>query len=87
MRIYMQKSAQHDSAPRFYHVLIQKDLLGGWTLVKEWGVQGVAGRVKKQHYSVRDEAEQALLASRDFQIERGYHVVFLQGTYTDKSEH
>ncbi len=83
MRIYMQKSAEQDSAPRFYHVLIQQDLLGGWTLVTEWGYQGAAGRVKKQHYLARDEAERALLALRDAQIERGYRVVFLQGTYTN----
>jgi len=81
MRIYMQKSAEQEDAPRFYQILIQQDLLGGWTLVKEWGFQGGAGRVKKQHFVERDDAEHALLASRDLQIERGYQVVFLQGTY------
>jgi len=81
MRIYMQKSAEQDKAPRFYQILIHQDLLDGWTLVKEWGFQGAAGRVKKQHYSVREDAERALLESRDEQVERGYHVVFLQGTY------
>jgi len=85
MRIYMQKSADQDGPPRFYQVLIQQDLLGGWTLVKEWVVQGVAGRVKKQHFSARDEAEHALLVTRDIQLEHGYRVVFLQGTYTNHS--
>jgi len=77
----MQKSAEQDAAPRFYHVLIQQDLLDGWTLVSEWGNQGSAGRVKKQHFSNRDEAEHALLKSRDDQLDRGYKVVFLEGFF------
>jgi predicted DNA-binding WGR domain protein len=77
----MQKSAEQNAAPRFYHVLIQQDLLGGWTLVREWGNQGSAGRVKKQHFINRDEAEHALLESRDDQLDRGYKVVFLEGFY------
>jgi predicted DNA-binding WGR domain protein len=77
----MQKSAEQNAVPRFYHVLIQQDLLGGWTLVREWGNQGSAGRVKKQHFTNRDEAEHALLKSRDDQLDRGYKVVFLEGFY------
>ena len=72
MRIYLQKPEETDSAPRFYHILIKKDLLEGWTLVKESGFQGSSGRVKKQHFSNRDEAEHALLTLRDSQIERGF---------------
>ena len=77
----MQKSAEQNAAPRFYHILIQQDLLSGWTLVREWGNQGSAGRVKKQHFTNRDEAERALLESRDDQLDRGYKVVFLEGFY------
>lgn len=77
----MQKSAEENAVPRFYHVLIQQDLLDGWTLVREWGNQGSAGRVKKQHFTNRDEAEHALLKSRDDQLDRGYKVVFLEGFY------
>ena len=77
----MQKSAEENAVPRFYHVLIQQDLLDGWTLVREWGNQGSAGRVKKQHFTNRDEAEHALLKSRDDQLDRGYKVVFREGFY------
>ena len=77
----MQKSAEQNAVPRFYHILIQQDLLSGWTLVREWGNQGSAGRVKKQHFTNRDEAERALLESRDDQLDRGYKVVFLEGFY------
>ena len=81
MRIYMQKPSEEEQSPRFYQLLIQQDLLDGWTLVREWGNQGASGKVKKTHYDNRDEAELALLKMRDAQIGKGYSVVFLEGTY------
>lgn len=79
MRIYMQTPVGEDASPRYYHLHLQEDLLGGWTLVREWGRQGVSGRVVKQHYTDRDGAEQALLSVRDEQLKRGFRVVFIQG--------
>ena len=75
----MQTPGGQHYPPKFYHLLLQPDLLGGWTLVREWGQQGSAGRTKKVHFATREEAESALLASRDVQIGRGYRVVFVQG--------
>lgn len=77
----MQKPSDEEKSPRFYHLLIQQDLLDGWTLVREWGNQGASGKVKKTHYDTRDEAETALMKLRDVQLDKGYNVVFLQGTY------
>ncbi|HGX92669.1 MAG TPA: hypothetical protein ENK35_05070 [Candidatus Tenderia sp.] len=79
MRIYMQTPPLHDKAPRFYHLFLQQDLLDGWSLVKEWGYQGAGGRLKREFYSEREVAEQALLEARDAQIKRGYKVVFVEG--------
>lgn len=79
MRIYLQTPAAPDQAPRYYHLFLQKDLISGWNLVKEWGFQGASGRLKREHYDNRDAAEQALLKSRDQQIARGYRVMFVQG--------
>lgn len=31
---------------RFYRVFVTADLLGGWSLVREWGEQGAAGQTK-----------------------------------------
>jgi predicted DNA-binding WGR domain protein len=78
MRIYMQIPPQGDKAPRFYHLHLQEDLLEGWTLIREWGYQGSAGRVKKEHFDEQDSAEAALLRARDEQLKRGYQVVFMQ---------
>jgi predicted DNA-binding WGR domain protein len=79
MRIYLQTPYSGDRPPRFYHLFLQEDLLEGWTLVKEWGFQGSSGRVVRQHFASREAAMEALLASRDQQINRGYRVMFAEG--------
>jgi predicted DNA-binding WGR domain protein len=78
MRIYMQIPPQGTSAPRYYHLHLQEDLLEGWTLVREWGFQGAGGRLLREHYPDRETAEAALLKVRDEQLKRGYQVVFMQ---------
>jgi predicted DNA-binding WGR domain protein len=79
MRIYMQMPALEGKPPRFYHLFLQPDLLEGWNLVRESGYQGSSGRVKREHYPDYEEAEAAMLQSRDAQIKRGYRVVFVEG--------
>jgi predicted DNA-binding WGR domain protein len=78
MRIYMQIPPEGNKAPRYYHLHLQEDLIDGWTLIREWGYQGAAGRLRKEHYPDRETAEAALVKARDEQIRRGYQVVFIQ---------
>ena len=78
MRIYMQIPPEGNHTPRFYHLHLQEDLLEGWTLVREWGFQGAGGRLLREHFTDREEAEAALIRVRDEQIKRGYQVVFVQ---------
>ena len=54
-------------------------MLDGWTLIRESGSQGKAGRIKKEHFQDRDQAERALVRARDDQTRRGFRVVFSQG--------
>ncbi|MEJ2396859.1 MAG: WGR domain-containing protein [Gammaproteobacteria bacterium] len=75
----MQMIEDPDKAPRFYLLMLQEDLIDGWTLVREWGQQGSPGRVKKDHFDSRDDAEHALLKVRDAQLKRGYRVVYMRG--------
>lgn len=79
MRIYMQIPAMENQLPRFYQIHLEPDMFEGWMIVKEWGHQGSPGRVKKEHYTSLDQAEQAFEESRDAQIKRGYRIVFAQG--------
>ncbi|HHH35690.1 MAG TPA: WGR domain-containing protein [Gammaproteobacteria bacterium] len=79
MQIYMQITPQDDKPPRFYHLFLQQDMLGGWSLVREWGYQGYAGRVRREHHATLEAAQAALMQARDAQLRRGYRVVFAQG--------
>jgi len=79
MRVYLQMIEDPEKAPRFYLLMLQEDLIDGWTLVREWGQQGLPGRVKRDHFDTRDAAEHALLKVRDAQLKRGYRVVYARG--------
>ena len=75
----MQIPAMEDKPPRFYQLMLQKDLVGGWTLIRNWGETGSSGRVKRDHFEDREQAQLALLRVRDTQLNRGYKVMFMQG--------
>lgn len=79
MQIYMQITPQDDKPLRFYHLFIHQDLLGGWTLVRERGYQGYAGKVKHEHHESFEGAMESMMQSRDAQVRRGYRVVFTRG--------
>ena len=79
MRIYMQTVGDSENAPRYYQLILQEDLLGGWSVIREWGIQGSRGRIRREEFSQRFEAMQALTNYRDNQMQRGYRVVFVQG--------
>ncbi len=79
MRVYLQTPFSADRAARFYHLFLQKDLLGGWMLVKESGYQGSSGTIQREHFADKEAALNALLRSRDAQIRRGYQVMYTQG--------
>ncbi len=79
MRIYMQTGFMENKPPRYYQLILEKDLLGGWAVVREWGQQGARGRVKREHFADQESAQIALMQIRDKQLARGYKVVFIQG--------
>ena len=47
MRIYMQTRSDIAESPRFYQLSLQQDLLGGWTLYREWGQEGARSSLKQ----------------------------------------
>ena len=83
MRIYMQTLHSPEQPLRYYHLHLQPDLLEGWNLVRESGVQGSRGQVTKEHFETREAAEQTLIKRRDMQLKRGYRVVFREGAPRD----
>jgi predicted DNA-binding WGR domain protein len=79
MRIFMQTKPAAAEAPRYYQILLQQDLLGGWTLTREWGQQGGRASSKRDVFLERDDALHAFEHARDAQLKRGFHVMFSQG--------
>jgi predicted DNA-binding WGR domain protein len=79
MRIYMQTAPGDADAPRYYQLALEQDLLGGWTLYREWGNQGGRATLKREQFLERDEALAAFQKARDAQIKRGFRVMFSQG--------
>ncbi|MET0934703.1 MAG: WGR domain-containing protein [Luteibacter sp.] len=80
MRIYMQTMPDAGAeAPRYFQISLEQDLLGGWTLYRESGVQGGKATLKREVYLERDAALAAFEKARDAQIKKGFKVMFSQG--------
>lgn len=79
MRIFMQTKPASNEALRYYHLILQQDLLGGWSLLREWGQTGGRATMKREFYEQRDRAESAMMDCRDQQLRKGFQVMFCQG--------
>ena len=79
MRIYLQTPASGEQPPRYCQLLLQEDLLGGWTLIRESGRQDAGGRAKQEYFTTHEAAERAVIKARDSQVARGYRVVLVEG--------
>ncbi len=79
MRIYMQIRPDASESPRFYQLSLQQDLLGGWTLYREWGQEGARSSLKREIYLDHESAINAFEKARDSQVKRGFQIVFSQG--------
>jgi predicted DNA-binding WGR domain protein len=57
---------------RFYSLAVQADLLAGWSLVREWGRIGWAGRVRVDPHAELAIAETAAQQLETQKRRRGY---------------
>lgn len=79
MRLYLQTMPASVEPPRYVQIVLEQDLLGGWTLYRETGIQGGRATLKRDQYLERHEAIAAFEKLRDAQLKRGYRIVFAQG--------
>ena len=79
MRVFLQTRPTASEAPKYYQIALQQDLLGGWTLTREWGQQGGRVSLKREVYLERDDALAAFEHARDAQLKRGFKLMFSQG--------
>lgn len=79
MRLLMQQRPEGDEAPRFVQLMLQSDLLGGWTLVRESGLIGGRSQVRREQFLESGAAFAAFEKARDQQVGRGFQIVFSEG--------
>jgi hypothetical protein len=79
MRLYLQTMPASAEAPRYVQIVLEQDLLGGWTLYRESGTQGGKSTLKREQFLEREAAMAAFEKARDAQLKRGYRVMFAQG--------
>jgi predicted DNA-binding WGR domain protein len=61
-----------NNVARFYKLDVQPTLFGSWSLVREWGRIGRAGRVCVEFYQTRGVADLALIAKWAQKRKGGY---------------
>lgn len=79
MRLYLQTQPTSADAPRYVQIVLEQDLLGGWTLYRETGIQGGKATLRREQFLERDAAMAAFEKTRDAQLKRGYRLMFSQG--------
>ncbi|GAB2523168.1 WGR domain-containing protein [Lysobacter humi (ex Lee et al. 2017)] len=79
MRLLLQQRPEGREAPRFVQLMLQPDLLGGWTLVRETGQIGGRSTVRREQYMDQQTALDALEKARDAQLKRGFQLMFAEG--------
>ena len=79
MRIYLQTRQADTGIIRFIHLILQEDLMGGWSLIRESGRQGSPGTIKREHFTNQEDALEAMTKWRDKNVSRGYNIAFVEG--------
>ena len=70
--IMLTRIDERQNVARFYKLDVQPSLFGGWSLVREWGRMGRAGRVCVELYKSRGVADLALISKWAQKRKKGY---------------
>ena len=84
MRMLLQQRPDGREAPRFVQLMLEPDLLGGWTLVRETGQIGGRSSLRREQYLDQASAQSALERARDLQLKKGFQLMFVQGAEAPK---
>ena len=79
MRLLLQQKPVAGEAPKYVQLILQQDLLGGWTLLRETGHIGGKAQLRRELFLDPDAALAAFEKARDAQVKRGFLVMFAQG--------
>ena len=84
MRLLLQQRPDGREAPRFVQLQLERDLLGGWSLVRETGQIGGRSTVRREQHVDQAAALSALEHARDAQLKKGFQLMFVQGADAPK---
>ena len=79
MRMLLQERPNGREAPRFVQLMLEADLLGGWTLVRETGQMGGRSTLRREQYLHQGSGLAAVGHARDLQLKKGFQLMFVQG--------
>ncbi|MEO5378937.1 MAG: WGR domain-containing protein [Magnetococcus sp. DMHC-6] len=79
MKAYLQRLNPANGLICYYSLQIQRDLLGRWQVIREWGKSGSPGTLRRSPYDTHAQAVDALRSLRDQLTQKGYLVVMQEG--------
>lgn len=79
MKVYLQRPSPVTGVVLFYSLQIQRDLLGRWHVIREWGRSGSPGTVRQNPYDAYEVALEAMLALEAQLLDKGYQAMMRQG--------
>jgi predicted DNA-binding WGR domain protein len=84
MRLLLQQRPDGRESPRFVQLMLERDLLGGWTLVRESGQLGSRSNLRREQFLDQASALAAFEHARDLQLKKGFQLMFAQGADAPK---
>ncbi|GAB0058733.1 hypothetical protein SIID45300_03089 [Candidatus Magnetaquicoccaceae bacterium FCR-1] len=79
MKVYLQRPNPITGVVLFYSLQIQRDLLGRWHVMREWGRSGASGTLRQTPYNAYELAMEAMLALESELLDKGYRVMMREG--------
>ncbi len=79
MKAYLQRLNPTNGLIWYYAIQIQRDLLGEWLVIREWGRSGSPGTVRQLPFDSHPAAAANMAALVEELTARGYQVVMREG--------
>ncbi|MBF0140646.1 MAG: WGR domain-containing protein [Magnetococcales bacterium] len=83
MKAYLQKVNEQSGGVWFYSIQIQRDLLGEWQIIREWGRSGSSGTIRREAFDNLGPAMENMNLLVEQLREKGYRVVMREGLTAD----
>lgn len=79
MKAYLQRLNASNDLIWFYAIQIQRDLLGRWQVIREWGRSGSPGTLRQSPFDTHAGAEESMTSLLRQLTDKGYRVVMREG--------